>query len=214
MLRNQELWIRMLFVRFVIVVWTVATIELVLATPQSAGDLDEVANQAATAQKHGDYRRARELYSELASRRPDVPEIRANIGFMDHLLGDYAGAITNFRQAISQKPSLTNAVVVLGTDLVKLRRPKEAVGYLDSLCIPGRLISQACMVLGEAHVMLGNYLEAADCYQRVLSSEPSNSEARYDLGIVYFSMYRFAVERVAQHSRSPYLHQLTDASVS
>jgi tetratricopeptide (TPR) repeat protein len=62
--------------------------------------------------------------------------------------------------------------------------------------------------------MLGNYLERADCYQRILSAEPANSEARYDLGIVYFSMYRFAVERVAQNPDSAYLHQLTEASMS
>jgi tetratricopeptide (TPR) repeat protein len=173
-------------------------------------DPDELADQALAAQKHGQYQVARDLYARLLTIRPDVVEIRANLGLMDHLLGKYVEAVANLQTALAEMPSLTNAATVLGIDLIKLHRPTEALKYLKRNCGPTRSVAEACLAMGEALVMTGEYLAATESYNRVLSKDSSNSEARYALGITYLAIYRAAVDQIAKQPHSIYLRNLAE----
>jgi Tfp pilus assembly protein PilF len=52
--------------------------------------LENLAARAEEAQHKGDYRAAAQIYQEMLKAKPDSAEVRANLGLMYHLLGEYA----------------------------------------------------------------------------------------------------------------------------
>lgn len=175
-------------------------------------DIYELAKKAGAAQKDGQYRIARDLYSQILVLRPDIAEVRANLGFMDHLLGSYPEAVANLKEALARDPSLANAATVLGIDLIKLHKPDEARFYLERNCNLVHLVTEACLALGQASVITHHFDSAIRSYKKVLADHPRNSKAMYGLGFTYLVVYQNSVDKIAQLRGSEYLRRLTDSN--
>ena len=90
-----------------------------------------LAAQAEAAQRSGDYRAAAQIYEEMLKAAPHAAEVRANLGLMHHLLGEYPAAIREFRTALQENSHLFVPNLFLGLDLLQVEKPREAVPYLE-----------------------------------------------------------------------------------
>ena len=92
---------------------------------------ESLAARAEEAQHRGDYRAAAQIYQVMLKAAPDSAEVRANLGLMHHLLGEYAAAIPEFRAALQENPRLFVPNLFLGLDLLQVGKPRDAVPYLE-----------------------------------------------------------------------------------
>jgi cytochrome c-type biogenesis protein CcmH/NrfG len=78
--------------------------------------------------EHNRYREAIEAYSQYLSLKPVDPDIRTNMGIMLSRLGDYDGAIEEFRKAAESDPKHMNSWYYLGFTLLHDKQnPNEAI---------------------------------------------------------------------------------------
>src|ERR1700748_2336808 len=70
------------------------------------GDFESYLADAVKAQSANDIRGAISAYQKALSLRPDVPEIWANLGLMQHLAGDQPAALKSFTKANQLQPKL------------------------------------------------------------------------------------------------------------
>ena len=65
------------------------------------------------------YREAVEAYGQSLSIKPNDPDIRTNLGLMLRGLGDYGGAIEEFKRAAQYGPKQTSSRYYLGLTLIQ-----------------------------------------------------------------------------------------------
>jgi tetratricopeptide (TPR) repeat protein len=138
---------------------------------------------------YGSPERAVELYTRLLQRDPRLGET-SNLGVAYLLLGRYELAEQRFRQALRLQPASSFAALNLA-DVVLLqgRRPEAETVYRTVIGLATRdptaagwqLVSQRAQAL--AH--LGQRRQAVGEAQRVLQLAPGNSEAAYEVAVVY-----------------------------
>jgi len=101
--------------------------------------------------------------------------------------GDLDAFIAPFRRAADERPNDANAQWALGTIYRSLRRPKDAVEYLERALA---LEPRACPVLselGSAYLDLARIRPAIDELKRCLAIEPGNYSALVNLGDAYIA---------------------------
>lgn len=145
-----------------------------IALSQQAPDtdtrLEQLYSQAQEAQSRGDYRDAAEKYAEILKLRPDLAEVRANLGLMHHLLGEYAKAIQNFEAALRAKPQLFVPNLFFGLDLLRLQQPQHALTYLERAQRLNPKDVQPVLGLGQAYAELHEFKKANYWYGRACRS--------------------------------------------
>ena len=170
---------------------------------------ESLAARAEEAQHHGDYRAAAQIYQEMLKAKPDSPEVRANLGMMYHLLGEYAAAIPEFRTALQEEPGLFVPNLFLGLDLLQVDKPREAIPYLDRAHELNPHDGNAVLGLAGAYTKLGNLLKARAFYGEAVRLNPANPRAWFRLGSAYLSLEDEGVERMAKaHLNSAYFQAL------
>ena len=170
---------------------------------------ESLAARAEEAQHNGDYRAAAQIYQEMLKARPDSAEVRANLGMMYHLLGEYAAAIPEFRTALQEEPGLFVPNLFLGLDLLQVEKPREAIPYLDRAHELNPHDANAVLGLGGAYTKLGNLLKARTSYDQAVQLNPGNPRAWLRLGSTYWSLEDAGVERMGKaHFNSAYFQAL------
>ena len=142
----------------------------------------DLAQDAREAQKSGDYRRAARDYETLLKTEPS-PELRSNLGVMLYLAGRDREALTQFKLALGEKPSLIASDLFAGLSLLRLGRPREALPFLNKAAIGDPKAAEPQLALGQASLANRQLKLAQDCYRRATELEPGNAEAWYGLGI-------------------------------
>ncbi len=145
-----------------------------LASLLAAAQQAQTANNFAAAA--ADYKKAVQL-------RPDIPELRANLGLMQHETGDYADAILSFQEALRLKPSLYVPNLFLGIDYVQTGKTKEAIPLLLKAEKMNAADALPSLTLGRAWSAMGDYDAASASYRRALHIDPKQSSAWFGLGI-------------------------------
>ena len=170
---------------------------------------ESLAARAEEAQRSGDYRAAAQIYQEMLKAAPHSAEVRANLGLMHHLLGEYAAAIPEFRTALQEEPGLFVPNLFLGLDLLQVDKPREAIPYLDRAHELNPHDANAVLGLGGAYTKLGNLLKARTSYGEAVQLNPSNPRAWFHLGSTYLSLEDEGVERMGKaHFNSAYFQAL------
>lgn len=146
-------------------------------------DLASVLAAAQQAQAANNYAAAAEDYKEAVKLRPDIPELRANLGLMQHEAGDYPDAIRSFQEALRLKPSLYVPNLFLGIDYVHTGRAKEAVPLLMKAEKMNATDALSSLTLGRAWSSLGDYATAIREFRRAIRIDPKQSSAWFGLGI-------------------------------
>ena len=83
---------------------------------QQSPELESLLAAAQQAQAANNYAAAAESYKQAVKFRPDMPELWANLGLMQHQTGDYTAAIGSFEKANRLKASLYVPNLFLGID--------------------------------------------------------------------------------------------------
>jgi tetratricopeptide (TPR) repeat protein len=170
---------------------------------------------AVSAQSSGNISAAITAYQSALAIRRDVPEVWANLGLMQHQVGDYAGALRSFKTANRLKPKLFVPILFLGIENLQLENKAEAVRYLSIARQLQPNNSEIYMNLGRAYFGLKQFEKASTAYRRTTELDPKNGEAWYRLGITYLEMSEIASGELAKLNRqSPYFQRLDAESLN
>jgi tetratricopeptide (TPR) repeat protein len=177
--------------------------------PNSQETLENLYARAQQAQRGGDYRAAAQLYQEMLKAEPHSAEVRANLGLMHHLLGEYAAAIREFRAALQEDPQLFVPNLFLGLDLLQVEKPREAVSYLERARDLNPHDANAVLGLGRAYTKLGDLLKARMSYNQAVRLNPAEPRAWLGLGSTYMNLEDEGVGRMGKaHLSSAYFQAL------
>jgi tetratricopeptide (TPR) repeat protein len=164
---------------------------------------------AQQAQATNNYAAAAADYRQAVQLRPDIPELRANLGLMQHQAGQYPKAIRSFQQALRLKPSLYVPNLFLGIDYVQTGKAKEAIPLLlkaEKMNVTDPL---PALTLGRAYSSLGEDVPAIRAFRRTLRVDSKQGSAWFDLGIAQLDEVEQDARRMTgQHAGSSYAKAL------
>jgi tetratricopeptide (TPR) repeat protein len=159
--------------------------------------LESLLETAHQAQSSSDYTTAANAYKQAVKMRPDVPELWANLGLMEHETADYTGAIQSFQHAYRLKPSLYVPNLFLGIDFVHVGKAKEAIPFLLTAEKMNDADSQPHLALGRAYSSLQEFSLAAHEFTHVTQLDPKQSAAWFSLGIAYLDQVEADARKMA-----------------
>ena len=164
---------------------------------------------AQQAQARSDFQAAAGFYRQAVALRPEIAELRANLGLMYYQIGNNREAADAFEHAIRLKPGLFVPNLFLGLDYVREKRFNQAIPYLKRASLLNPSDIEAQLALGQAYAGSGNTRLACRSYLRATQIQPQNADAWYRLGVSYLEQVE-ADARVllARHKESGYLQAL------
>lgn len=149
----------------------------------SSSTLAALLTSAQQAQAHNNYAAAEQDYRQAVRLRPDIAELWANLGLMQHQTGDYAGAITSFQRARRMKPSLYVPTLFLGIDFMRTGRAKLAVPLLLKAEEMNAHDPLPSLTLGQAYSALNDPTDAIRAYRRAIARDSKQGSAWFGLGM-------------------------------
>jgi tetratricopeptide (TPR) repeat protein len=163
---------------------------LLLAKPmfgqqQQSSELESLLAAAQQAQAANNYAAAAESYKQAVKFRPDMPELWANLGLMQHQTGDYTAAIGSFEKANRLKASLYVPNLFLGIDYMRTGKTKQAIPFLLAAKKMNGTDPLPSLTLGRAYASLEEWSPAVHELRRTIQIDPRQSSAWFALGIVY-----------------------------
>jgi len=189
---------------------------LLLATSAfGQGDFESHLEDAVKAQSAGDIPAAIAAYQSAVAIRQDVPEVWANLGLMQHQVGDAAGALASFKTANKLQPKLFVPVLFLGLENLQLGNRTEAVRYLVIARQLHPNDAEIYMGLGRAYFGLKQFENASVAYRRVTELNKKSGEAWYRLGVMHLEIAEATSgEFAALNRQSPFFQELNAESLN
>jgi tetratricopeptide (TPR) repeat protein len=174
-------------------------------------DFESYLQNAVKAQSAGDIPTAIAAYQNAITVRQDVPEVWANLGLMQHQVGDSAGALTSFKTANKLQPKLFVPLLFLGLENLQLGNRPEAIRYLSMArqLHPNDL--EIYMGLGRAYFGLKEFENASTAYHRATELNHKSGEAWYRLGVTHLEIAEAASSEFAALNRQSSLFQALNA---
>lgn len=157
---------------------------------------------AQQAQAGNDYAAAANDYLQAVKLRPDIPELWANLGLMQHEVKNYAEAEHSFQHALKLKPSLYVPNLFVGMDYLHTGNSQEAIAYLLRAEKMNDTDPLPPLTLGRAYASLGKFRSAARAYERAIHLDPQTSSAWFGLGIVRLDQVEEDARRMAKEDQS------------
>ena len=159
---------------------------------------------AQRAQAANDYAAAAQSYKQAVKVRPDMPELWANLGLMQHQTGDYTAAIGSFEKANRLKSSLYVPNLFLGIDYMRTGKTKQAIPFLLAAKKMNESDPLPSLTLGRAYSSLEEWSPAIHELRRAIQIDPKQSSAWFALGIAHLDQLeedsRTMTERYATSS--------------
>ena len=182
---------------------------LLLVTPmfgqqEQPPELASLLAAAQQAQAASNYASAAESYKQAVKFRPDMPELWANLGLMQHQTGDYTAAIGSFEKANRLKASLYVPNLFLGIDYMRTGKTIQAIPFLLAAKKMNETDPLPSLTLGRAYSSLEEWRPAIHELRHTIQIDPRRSSAWFALGIVYLDQLesdsRTMTERYATSS--------------
>jgi tetratricopeptide (TPR) repeat protein len=188
---------------------------LVATSAFGQSDFESHLEDAVKAQSAGDIPAAIAAYQSAVAIRQDVPEVWANLGLMQHQVGDAAGALVSFKAANKLQPKLFVPILFLGLENLQLGNQTEAVRFLlmARQLHPNDL--EIYMSLGRAYFRLKQFENAGMAYRRATELNKKSGEAWYRLGVTHLEIAEAASgEFAALNRQSPFFQELNAESLN
>lgn len=154
-----------------------------LGQQDSSAQLTTLLAAAQQAQTAGNFDAAAANYKKAVQLRPEIPELWANLGLMQHEAGEISAAMHSFETANRLKPSLYVPNLFLGMEYLHIGNAARAVPLLEKSQELNATDPQPRLILGRAYLSLGKYDLAAEELRKALSLNPELSSAWFVLGI-------------------------------
>jgi tetratricopeptide (TPR) repeat protein len=126
-----------------------------------------------------------EPVAENPPRDKDNPEALLLRGLIWREQGNRAGAMEQFRKAVTRRPDLVEARVQYATYLLEAGNAEEALPLLEGAVKFDAENLPAHLNLGDAFRLLGRYADAKREFEWVLAHDASLPQVHYDLGLLY-----------------------------
>lgn len=179
------------------------------AFSQQPSEFESLLASAQQAQARGDFEAAAEFYRKAVTLRPEIPEIRANLGLMYYQTGNDQEAIASFAGALHLKPSLFVPNLFLGLDYLRLKRFSEAIPYLKEAAVLNPTDVQTRLALGQAYTGEGKTRLAGASFARAVQLAPTNAQTWFHLGVTYLDQVEADARLLrTRHYDSGYWHAL------
>jgi tetratricopeptide (TPR) repeat protein len=170
---------------------------------------------AVKAQSAGNTSAAIAAYRDALAIRPDVPQVWANLGLMQHQAEDYTEALRSFETANRLQPKLFVPLLFLGIENLQLGDRAKAIHYLSIARQLHPNDVETHMALGRAYFGLKQFENASLAYQRATELDSKNGEAWYRLGITYLELSESASGEFSRLNRqSPFFLRLDAESLT
>jgi tetratricopeptide (TPR) repeat protein len=136
----------------------------------------------ATAARNHDYRTALAVWTDTVQKKPDNPRAHYNVGLELSNLGDKAGAIREYEEALRLKPAYLDPHMNLAAILLRDGRVAEARVHAEAAIRVGAESSGANNNLGQVLFMAGDRAAAIRYFEEAVRLDPNNAEAHNNLG--------------------------------
>ncbi len=149
--------------------------------------LEEVLGAAQTAQNASQFAEAAALYAKATKLEPDLAELWANRGLMEHLAGQPQTALVSFQRALKLKPELFTPLLFSARDQIALNKPELALSLLDRAAALQPENPDVAFSRAHAEAALGKHREEADAYEKATQLQPQNPAAWFGLAVASLS---------------------------
>lgn len=132
---------------------------------------------------------------QVVAARPGMALAEQYLGFLQREAGDIEGAVASLTRAVAAGPDDGSVAALLGAYLTEAGHPKQAAELLRSYAEQGEPDLEVLMVRGSALAQSGRIQEAVATFQKALVLDPTNAQARANLGTVYLLTRDYARAR-------------------
>ena len=168
---------------------------------------------AKQAEKAGDYEKAADAYRSILKMKPDLAEVRQNLGLVYYVQTKDREAIAAFQEALKGKPDLLGANLFLGMAYARTNQYEKAIAPLKKTLSLSPRERSAYLNLGLSYVETGRTEDAANILQKGLEQFPKDIDILYNLGKVYTRMMTATFQKMADTEPDSYrVHQLLGES--
>lgn len=129
-------------------------------------------------------------------------------GMTAHAQGAYQQAETHFKRFLGRVPGHTEAMKMLATTQLRTKQANEALKTLAPLLASRMNDAQALALAGEAYLVKGDAVKAADYFERALAIDPDNAAIRTRLGFSHLASgnTKNAIHELAEVATRPNQH--------
>jgi tetratricopeptide (TPR) repeat protein len=172
-----------------------------LGQQDAAAQFASLLAAAQKAQAASDYSAAATDYKQALKMNPEVPELWANLGLMQHESGDITGAIQSFQQANRLNPSMYVPNLFLGIEFARTGNAKQAIPLLIKAEKTNKADPQAPLALGRAYISAGKFSAAAEELARATTLDPKLGPAWFTLGIARLDQVEADARRMSAEGK-------------
>lgn len=139
----------------------------------------------------GDLTNAVFLYNKAIKLKPDYLEALANLGAALLQLENFDEAWSVLKKAFALKSDTVQVLCSMAAVLIGYRRPDDALQYILRAQNIDPSFYDVNRLLGSIHKELGNYDNAIESYQKILSNDPSDELAIVETALIYERQGRY-----------------------
>jgi tetratricopeptide (TPR) repeat protein len=141
--------------------------------------------------KMKEFKKANEVFTELAAKTPVSAEVYYNLGVSEFRLGDYEKAIRALEESLKLKPDYPPAFLYMGFSLENSERFAAAVAYFDKVIAATPESFDAWLEKGVCQFMMKDQQSAIKSMQQAIRIEPAAAYGHRKLADVYFQQSLF-----------------------
>ncbi len=165
--------------------------------------------KAREAEARKDYQSAVGCYEKILELDPTLHQMRANLGLMHYLNGEFSKAAQVFRQALQRDPNLYSARLFLGINLLELNQLQEGLSHLEKAVRTKPEDPMARIQLARGFYLSDRSQDALKHLLSLQEGRPDDPELLYLLGRVHMRLSLEAYEKLKKQNPDHYrIYQL------
>ncbi len=122
---------------------------------------------------------------QVVAARPGMALSLQYLGFLQRETGDIEAAVSSLERAVRAQPADESVAALLGAYLTEAGRPGQAADVLRGFAERPAPDLEVLMVRGGALAQVGRIKEAVATFEKAITLDPTNAQARSNLGTVF-----------------------------
>lgn len=169
---------------------------LLIATAVAAQDFQSLAQQAIELQQSGKYAAAEQAYRQLLALDPNQVATRVNLAIVMVNLGEFEGAIEQYKAAEKLLPGDPRIELNLGLAYQKSGRLDDACRIFDRLHATSPQETQPTLLLADCSLQAGHNARVIDLLAPLASQDTNDLAIPYMLGMALLHEHRLSEAQV------------------